>query len=188
MKLRGFIPAVLAVMPMVLGAAGCDDAVGAPSAPTGTTTGGGTDETASTGTGEESANTWQDLDPCALLSDAALAEVGIDGLTGTIKDQRVAGRPVCEWGERFAQTHIELMLWQPPIPSIFDEQPTLDVDGRTAYITGLEDSTSSCTLDVDNAEYFVKVTLEKVPGGDAPACDDTAVLAAAVLDALAESG
>lgn len=177
-----YVPAVLAALVF---AGGCDGSGGEPGEPTAVAEESVEGDDPGTESESETASSWEDADPCALLSDAALAEIGIEGLTGRLKGEEVAGRPVCEWGERFAEDHVELMLWNPPMPSIFDEQLVVDVDGRTAYVTGLEDSTSSCTLDVDNDAYFVKVTLEKVPSGDTPACEDTAVLAAAVLEALA---
>ncbi|GAB3487139.1 DUF3558 family protein [Amycolatopsis cihanbeyliensis] len=97
---------------------------------------------------------WQQQDPCGLLTPEETAKyLGAGAGEGRRTDDM--GRPRCEWSGAGA-SRIKLTLWQPPAPDIVTGggKDTVPVGDTTGYITS--ETELSCHMDVQAEPAYVQ--------------------------------
>ncbi|WP_216215061.1 DUF3558 family protein [Amycolatopsis aidingensis] len=127
---------------------------------------------------------WQQQDPCGLLTAEDTAEyLGAGAGEGRRTDDM--GRPRCEWSGEGAG-RIKLTIWQPPAPDIVTGggKDTVPVGDTTGYITS--ETELSCHMDVQAEPAFLQfdVRTSDTEAGQRDFCAKVAQTAQQVLTTL----
>lgn len=98
---------------------------------------------------------FSDVDPCSLLTEQDISAHLLGEKATPKRATNEFDRPSCTWGNPDASSHeVKLMLWQPPLPDVQKDSPSLPVGDRKGYVSIAR--SGGCMMDIDAGRAWLQ--------------------------------